>query len=94
MSARTLEQMLSVGQNLHAQLEQVIDDYLRVYGYDVTAMAIAQQSERLSRIYASELTEAPRDFDGDQRSPSTVDYLASRLPRDRGIGRATDEQVT
>lgn len=93
MSDETIRAMLDVGRSLHAQLEEVIDNYLRVYGYDVTAMAIAQQSERLSRIYASELTEAPRD-DGPQRPPTTVDYLASRLPRDRGLGRATDEQVT
>ena len=94
MSENTIRAMLDVGRSLHSQLEEVIDNYLRVYGYDVTAMAIAQQSERLSRIYASELTEAPRDHDGDQRSPSTVDYLASRVLGDRGLGRATDEQVT
>lgn len=84
--------MLSVGQNLHAQLEQVIDDYLRVYGYDVTAMAIAQQSERLSRIYAAELTEAPHDDRPD--AANVLDYIAARLPRDRDGHSSLDEQVT
>ncbi len=70
-----IKAMLDVGRSLHAQLEQVIDDYLRIYGYDVTAMALRQQSERLARIYASELTEAPRD--DDSGSPLVVDYLST-----------------
>ena len=94
MSDETIRAMLDVGRSLHGQLEQVIDDYLRVYGFDVTMMAVAQQSERLSRIYASELTEAPRDHDGDQRAPSTMDYLASRFSSDRRAPSADDEQVT
>jgi hypothetical protein len=94
MSEDTIRAMLDVGRSLHAQLEQVIDDYLRVYGYDVTAMALRQQSERLARIYASELTEAPRDHDGTERAPSTMDYLAARFSSDRRADRADDEQVT
>ena len=94
MSEDTIRAMLDVGRSLHSQLEEVIDNYLRVYGYDVTAIALAQQSARLARIYAAELTEAPRDHDGDQRPPTTMDYLASRFSSDRRAPSADDEQVT
>jgi hypothetical protein len=75
MSEDAIRALLDVGRSLHSQLEQVIDDHLRQYGYDVTAMVLSQQSQRLARIYACELTEPPRD--PDSRCPLVVDYLSA-----------------
>jgi hypothetical protein len=88
MSESAIRAMLDVGRSLHSQLEEVIDNYLRLYGYDVTAMVLSQQSQRLARIYASELTEPPRD--PDSRCPLVVDYLSTAASGPRNRDREMD----